>query len=305
MYRSILVPLDGSTLAEHALPLALGIARQADATLNLVQVHVPFALMDADSLSPGTYAAEAKVKEQERAYLNGMLERLTSDSPVPVTSALLEGPVIAEMLNAHAITTKADLVVMTTHGRGPLSRFWLGSVADEMVRRATTPILVVQPQEKPADFQAESRLRHILIPLDGSALAEQALEPAIALGSLMQADFTLLRVYGPEIDFNFVQYSALSGFDSATQGLREKAQDYLTQVAARLKEQGIKVQMHVVLGQSPANTVLASAQRLGMDFIALETHGRRGLTRLLLGSVADKIVRGASIPVLVHRSSSG
>lgn len=302
MYHSLLVPLDGSPLAEHALPLALSIARRANASLNVVQVHVPFAVMYADSILPGVFEAEAKVLEQERAYLDRMVKLLADVSPVPVTSALLEGPVIAEMLIGHAVTTKADLIVMTTHGRGPLSRFWLGSVADEMVRQATTPILVVRPQEKTTDFQATSRLRHILVPLDGSALAEQALEPARVLGSLMQAEFTLLRVYGPEIDFNFVQYSTLSASDPATQGLRDKAQAYLNGVAARLKVQGTNVQTQVVLGQSPATTILEMAEPLGVDLIALETHGRRGLPRLLLGSVADKVLRGASTPVLIHHS---
>ena len=119
----------------------------------------------------------------------------------------------------------------------------------------------------------------------------------------MGADLSLLRVYGPEIDFNFVQYSVLGAFDQATQGLRGKAQEYLDGVAARLKMQGIKVQTQVALGQSPATTILEMAERLGVDLIALETHGRRGLSRLLLGSVADKVLRGASTPVLIHRSS--
>ena len=139
MYRSLLVPLDGSAFAEHALPLALSIARRAGASVNVVQVHVPFTPLYADSMSPGTYEAEAKVLEQERAYLDGIAKRLASISSVPVTSALLEGEVVAETLNGHAAAAEADLIVMTTHGRGPLSRFWLGSVADEMVRRATTP----------------------------------------------------------------------------------------------------------------------------------------------------------------------
>ena len=135
---------------------------------------MPFTLVFANTMYPGVFEVEANVLEQERAYLDGIVKRLASVSPVPVTSALVEGPVIAEMLNGHVVTTKADLIVMTTHGRGPLSRFWLGSVADELVRRATTPILVVRPQEKPAIFQAEAVIRHILVPLDGSALAEQA-----------------------------------------------------------------------------------------------------------------------------------
>ena len=187
--------------------------------------------------------------EQERAYLDGIVQRLASLSSVPVTSALLDGPVIAEMLSGHATATKADLVVMTTHGLGPLSRFWLGSVADEMVRRATTPILLVRPQEKAPDFTFEPMLRHILVPLDGSVLAEQVLDSALILGSLMQADYTLLRIYGPLIDTHLdpLGYATVGGFEPLEQ-LRAEAKDYLNRVAERLQQQGHTVQTQVVAG---------------------------------------------------------
>ncbi len=305
MYRSLMVPLDGSVFAEHALPLALSIARRASATVHVVQVHQPCTPMYADSIAPGTYEAEAKVMEYERAYLDEIVKRLTNISSVPVTSALVEGPVIAEMLSGQAAATKADLVVMTTHGRGPLSRFWLGSVADEMVRRATTSILLVRPQETAADFTTEPVLHHVLIPLDGSALAERVLENAVALGGLMHADYTLLRIYGPQIDTGLHprSYAAVAGAEPPVERLRAEAQDYLHSVADRLKGRGFAVQPHVALGQHAASAILDAAQRLGVDLLALETHGRRGLARLLMGSVADKVIRGASMPVLVHRTA--
>jgi nucleotide-binding universal stress UspA family protein len=259
--------------------------------------------MYADSMSPFGFEAEAKFVEQERAYLDEVVKRLAAVSPVAVTTAFLEGSVVAETLQGHAATSGVDLVVMTTHGRGPLSRFWVGSVADEMVRRARTPILLVRPREGAVDLAAEPVLRHVLIPLDGSALAEQALGPAAALGSLMQAEYTLLRVCGPEIDLALPAYAALGGFGPDTEQLRLKAQEYVQQVAERLQGQGLKVQAQVVLGQHPASAILDTAGGMGVDLIALETHGRRGLSRLLLGSVADKVVRGASTPVLVHRSA--
>jgi nucleotide-binding universal stress UspA family protein len=302
MYRSLLVPLDGSAFAEHALPLALGLARRAGAALNVVSVHVPLVSLGADSIAPGTCEAEARVLEQERAYLDGIVQRVRSLAPVPVTSSLVEGPLVAELLSGQAAVTKADLVVMTTHGRGPLSRLWLGRVADEMVRRATTPVLLVRPHEKGVDLAAEPGLRHVLIPLDGSALAEQVLAPARALGSLTQAEFTLLRVYGPAIDVDPLSYAAQAGVEGAVEQLRVRAQDYLQRLAEGFKGQGCKVQTHAVLGQHPATAILDAAQGLAVSLIALETHGRRGLPRLLLGSVADKVIRGASVPVLAHRS---
>jgi nucleotide-binding universal stress UspA family protein len=299
------VPLDGSAFAEQALPLALGIARRAGAALNVVRVHQPLTPVYADSIAPGTCEVEARVLEQERAYLDGVAKRLTTASSVPVTSALLEGPVIAEMLSGHAAATKADLVVMTTHGRGPLSRFWLGSVADEMVRRATPSILLVRPQEAAPDFTAEPVLRHVLVPLDGSALAEEVLESAVALGGLMQAAYTLVRIYGPQIDTGLDprSYATAAGSEPPVERLRAEAQDYLDVVAARLKGRGFSVQTDVAVGQHAASAILDAAQRLGVDLLALETHGRRGLARLLMGSVADKVIRGASVPVLVHRSA--
>jgi nucleotide-binding universal stress UspA family protein len=166
MYRSLLVPLDGSAFAEHALPFALSIARRAGASINLVKVHIPFTKAYADSPSLFSDQVEDKVIAQERAYLDEMTKRIAGASALPVASALLESEVPSETLNRHAATSRADLIVMTTHGHGPFSRFWLGSVADEMVRRATTPILLVRPHQKAIDLASEPVLRHILIPLD-------------------------------------------------------------------------------------------------------------------------------------------
>ena len=181
MYRSILVPLDGSTFGEQALPLALSIARRAGASLQVVHVHVPLMPYDESLLTIDPRLNE-QARESERAYLDAVVERLSRIAPVPVTSALLEGPV-AEALYEHTVTAGTNLVVLTTHGRGPLARFWLGSVADELVRRLPMPILLVRPQETVPDLAGEPVLQRMLIPLDGSEFAEQILEPAMALGS--------------------------------------------------------------------------------------------------------------------------
>jgi nucleotide-binding universal stress UspA family protein len=300
MYRSLLVPLDGSPFAEQALPMARRIARRAGASVNVVLVHVPFTAAYADSIAPGTCEAEASSLKQERAYLDGIVKRITDLASTPVSSALLEGQVVAETLNAHASTTGTDLIVMTTHGRGPLSRFWPGSVADELVRRATTPILLIRPQEIAPDLGAEPMLRHILVPLDGSDLAEKVLEAAVGLGTLLESDYRLVRIYGPLIDTALD--ASLGGSQLPVEQLRAEAEGYLQRVAGRLQEQGHVIQTQAVLGQHPASAILDAAQGATVDLIALETHGRRGLRRLLMGSVADKVIRGASTPVLVHRS---
>jgi nucleotide-binding universal stress UspA family protein len=196
-----------------------------------------------------------------------------------------------------------DLVVMTTHGRGPFSRFWLGSVADEFLRRAPVPVLLVRPQETKPDLGREPALRHVLVPLDGSPLAEQILGPAVSLGSLTRADYTLLRVVPPPM---FGVYDA-GGFaispveEPSLEEQRSHAEAYLDKVAERLRAKSLPVRTQVIVGRQPSEAILEEAQTQAIDLIALATHGLQGLQRLLLGSVADKVIRGASIPVLVYR----
>jgi nucleotide-binding universal stress UspA family protein len=187
------VPLDGSQFAEQALPLALSIANRAGASLEVVQVHVLYAFQEpACSWLPFDPTEDAIFKEYEQAYLDAIVRRLQKTALVPVTSFLASGMIVDGILD-RVRTKPADLIVMTTHGRGPMSRFWLGSVAVELVRHGPAPILLVRPQEDSTAPPSELTLKRILIPLDGSDLAEGVLEPAVALGSSMDAEYVLIR----------------------------------------------------------------------------------------------------------------
>jgi nucleotide-binding universal stress UspA family protein len=309
MYRSLLVPLDGSDFGEHALPLALGLARRLWTALQVVRVHVPVWGVYGEFGGLYDETVDRALRERDREYLDAVVKRLATVADIPLSSALLDGPV-ADMIDRHAAATGADLLVMTTHGRGPLARFWLGSVADALVRQGSIPVLVVRPQEAAPDLAQEPVLRRVLIPLDGSALAEQVLEPALALGAAMQAEYTLLRVVQPMIPGGHIPASA------KVSGLREpllkqlqalhrqeltEAQEYLERIAERLRARALTVQTRVVSQERPATAILEDASAHGADLIALATHGRGGLKRLLLGSVADKVLRGGSTPVLVYR----
>jgi nucleotide-binding universal stress UspA family protein len=305
MYRNLLVSLDGSPFAEHALPLALEIAQRANATLQLVQVHVPVASAYSGSDLAGDLALDANVRESEQSYLKEVMQRFAGASSVRMTHALLEGPV-ADALCGQAAATGADLLVMATHGRGPLSRFWLGSVADKVVRQAPLPILLVRPPDGVADLTGQRLPHHILIPLDGSKLAEQILGPATELGVLVQADYTLLRVIEPIIlpDAR-VAGNAVSGFDSSLlQRLEEQAQHQLDRVADDMRARSLSVKTRLIVNRPAARAILEEVRDHPTHLIALATHGRGGLARLLLGSVADKVVRGSPVPVLVYRPSS-
>jgi nucleotide-binding universal stress UspA family protein len=308
MYRNLLVPVDGSPFAEHALPLALSVARRAVARLQLVHVHVPFANVDPEGFSYYAQSLETQVMTEQRVYLDCLVQRVKDVSDVPVTATFLEGDVVAS-LRATTGSTDTDLVVMTTHGRGPFQRFWLGSVADALVRDLAVPLLLLRPHEGPVDLAGEPGVRHFLLPLDGSALAEQVLEPAFLLGGLLGADYTLLRVIkslSPVAhpvgarDLGKPAKTMLAQVEAALLEQGRTAEEYLKRIARRFGDAGEHLQARVVTDFSPAHAILEAAQT-GIDLVALATHGRRGLSRLLLGSVADKVLRGVTVPMLVHR----
>jgi nucleotide-binding universal stress UspA family protein len=287
MYRSLLVPLDRSPLAEQALPLALAIARRANARLDLVEVHAHY---DLDKLrtgwAPFDNPVDAERMRQERNYLDATAARLAS-APVAITHSVLPGTnllaeFVADGLLERAAASGTDLIVMATRARGFLDRLGFGSVADELFRRADVPVLILPPAEAAPPFTPEPTVDEILIPLDGSALAEKVFGPALRLARLMEARCRLLRV--------------ASGLPEVA-----KAEGYLNEVAARLTAEGLSVSAHVLVARHPAEAILEEAAAQPNSLIALATHGRAGLNRLLLGSVANKLVRAAASPLLTYR----
>ncbi len=291
MFRTILVPLDGSPRAEHALPLALSVARRAGAALRLAHVH---------QRHPGGPVADVTAAHAEQKYLDATSARVREHCQLAVTADLIEEGSIAPALGSYARAIGADLTVLTTHGRGPVSRFWLGSVTDELLRQPPGPLLVHRPAEgMPVDLTADWPFRRILLPLDGSEEAEAALGPTAEIGRLMGATFTLLRAVEPVPAVTPAgQAMSWSSLDFAlAEELTVQARGYLGRVAARLRDRGLRVAERVVVYEPAAPAVLAAAEHA--DLIALATHGLGRVARFFLGSIADKVVRGAACPVLV------
>jgi nucleotide-binding universal stress UspA family protein len=296
MYHSILVPLDGSTFSEHALPVAACIARLAGASLKLVRV------IPNDHAEDVVFGLTGRYPWQEgREYLHRVADLLERRAGLWPSFRLLGGLAV-DTICEHATDQGADLVVMTTHGRGPLSRFWLGSVADELVRRLPMPLLLVRPHGEAPDW-AGVPLKNVLIALDGSALAEAVLGPAVELGRLTGASFTLVGAVPPlpAAAIGVPAYVAGAVDGAALERVQGELHAYLEVAARPLREQGLSVRTRVVAKGRPAAAILAEAEARHCDLIALATHGRRGLSRLFLGSVADKVVRGATAPVLLFR----
>jgi len=310
MYRTILVPLDGSTFAEHALPLALSLAQRSHAEIHLVTVSTPLTQAYIEGVFVGTPDLETEAVGRYKAYLNSVTARLRERINVPITNEVITGEVVTTMCEL-ASSGKYDLVVMATHGRSPLGRFWLGSVADQMVRHINLPLLLVRPTEKEPRLEHVPDLNRVVLALDGTELSEQILAPAVALAELIgEVEVVLVRairqVYPDDVEPETMDASPVprplrEEMTRLQEESKREAAEYLAAVAHRLEARGMTVRTHVVVEDQPADAILHEAEGEHAGLIAMETHGRSGLARLFFGSVADKVVRGTHIPVLIHR----
>ena len=296
MYTSIVVPLDGSPFGNRALPVALVLASRSDALLHLVHVREPNGLQGIGPVDARIYEGrERKV----RAELSAIATRLSGESSVRVEIRFLDGPVVPA-LQQYLSDGRHDLVVMMTHGRGGLSTSWLGSVADELTRQSPVPLLLLR-QEPPWLSDASEPLFHrVLVPLDGSSMADTVLDGVLSLATTDLTVLVLLtviarvRLEAPDSDTD-----AITGPSHEVAGEREAALSYLHGVAEELRAGGAVVEVHVESRQSVARGILDAANEQKVDLIALSTHGRGSLSRFIHGSIADKIVRGAAVPILV------
>jgi len=209
---------------------------------------------------------------------------------------VLEGRVVEALVErAHAL--RADSVVMTTHGRSGAQRMWLGSVADGLVRHLTIPILLVHPDAAEECRVDTSTIGRILVPLDGSELAEAILEPVSALARASDATLVLAHV----IASSLLPGGTLPLGPVDTARVRTQAEAYLEGAAERVRAAGLQADVHLVERETPAAAIPEMADEVGADLIALATHGYGGLRRMVLGSVADKVLRASRRPLLVMR----
>ena len=297
----MLVPLDGSPLAEQTIPLALEIARAARSKLRLVLVHPLLPPPFYEESAQLYVTVDLAMRKSARDYLRGLAARLREQSGLQISSVILEGPTEAALARyVHDIG--ADLVAMTTHGRGGVRGAWLGSVADRLVRRLDVPILVTRAREGAGTLSASPKIREILVPLDGSGLAEAALAPAAAMAELFEAELVLAQIVAPLTAGSLLPVNFAAGYDRDAVALqRKQAQDYLEDLGQGLRKRGIRVRTIVVVGHNVGEALINLAHPERIDLVAIATHGRSGLQRLMLGSVADKLIRGAEPPVLVVR----
>ncbi len=293
--RAIVVPLDGSSFAEWALPVAMAAAEQLDADLQLITVYFDDALM-AEWEVP-----TEKLAEFHRDYVTDAAERVGAATRVNVTTTVLSGDVGA-VLQGYIAETEPLFVVMSTHGRGPASRAWLGSVADFVLRHVHTSMILVRPPESGAPvLSARPAIDHVLVALDGSPHAEAVLPPVQQIARAFRAKVTLLQCVPPQYAISPYLPDTIAETQGAFERGRAKAAEYLESIRRRLASEGLEVATGVTVGTPPGSAIVKRAVAEAVDLVAVATHGRRGVRRIVLGSVADKVVRAAPVPVLVTR----
>jgi nucleotide-binding universal stress UspA family protein len=303
MYKTIIVPLDGSTFAERAIATAAAIAERSAAELVLVRVRESYAYESTD------YSRfDALSRRDQEEYLAHTAEQVETIYGLQAERTLLEGAVASAICD-FALGMEAPLIVLSTHGRTGFSRFWLGSVADAIVRHATAPVLMLRHQSGDGVdvLPAAHRFAHVLVPLDGSDAAEVVLPQAVALADAFRARLTLLRVVAPimaPVALYAVPYAAPLEQEEETLNIRlEGAAGYVNGVASHIfaDQPALGVDTDVRVAESPATAILDATKAHDADTVALATHGR-GLSRLVIASVADKVLRGGPDAVLVVRS---
>jgi nucleotide-binding universal stress UspA family protein len=303
VFKTLIVPLDGSALAEQSLGQAAAIARATGAGIDLVTVHEPPA-QDGYGEAP----RDDRSWSDEHRYLETVASEVAVGGSIRVSHSMLRGDP-EEMISRRAADIEADLIVITSHGRTGFSRTWFGSVADGLVRRGPAPVLILRPIAGDARRAAEHHLfKHMLIPLDGSALAAEILPTAVDLARCSHARITLLGVVqpipSPAYDpINLVPYSILLRDDSVTNLLVENARKDLNELSTRLIQDGVaSVDAHVVVAETVAHGIVEFARSHDVDLVAISTHGR-GTSRYFVGSVADKVLRASGLPILLRRSA--
>ena len=298
MYKVIMVPTDGSGFDREAIRVSLRIAERTEAKVQLVRVLASGTFFGLEAAAEGTSAAAELVHSDRDKALSELYRlaaecRLTSKAEISVD--LHAGPV-ADVLEGYARRHHVDLIVISTHGRSGISRLSLGSVTDSLIRHTTIPVLVVKPPTSYLNPQVSEAFKRIVVPLDGSTLAEQILPRVLKLAKLEEAEITLLQVLIPQSYWQKETVDpSLPWWDKDV----SLARAYLFRIAARLRRNGVAVTTDIVIGENIAHAIGDFASREKADLIAIATHGRGGLARMLRGSVADAVMHSGRMSMLV------
>ena len=309
MYKRILVPLDGSKLAEQVLPYVRLLGKMCQVPIVLLK---SFALIYPPSTDPSHAVYLDRLysyyRNEAEEYL-GHVKSSLSGLGVPVSTWTPEGDAAAQII-AEAERVPGTIIAMATHGRSGISRLVMGSVTNRVLHAATDPLLVIRAKTED-EFTKDVDLKSIIVPVDGSPLAEQVLPHAAHMAELMGLSVTLLRVtplmekYQSVIGNSRFEGGTSFQYDTFEGLVKEadaQASRYLDKLEKDLYGMGVvSVNKRVVRGL-PDNAIVDMAHQVPSTLVAMTTHGRSGIGRWVLGSVADGVVRRSGNPVFVIRA---
>ena len=297
-YR-ILVPLDGSALAEGAIPMAIDLARRSKGSLRFVRVHTPvMPIATVGDLAVPFYdpAWDDQLRKIAHDYLQATAAKAERELGHPVTTKVRDGSHIPDEIEREAGEFSANLILMTTHGHGGSALAWLGSIADGVVRSTHRLVLVVPERATAQPFT----MRSLLIALDGTESSASVVAPAADLARLFGATIKLVRVVEPPIVGDVLTAVTSETLDRfGIDRVADAAKADIDAVAAPLRQQGLQVDTTVIVHPNPARALIEHVSQAGADLVAMGTHGR-GVSRLFVGSVADKVLRGSGRPSLIR-----
>lgn len=295
MFRHMLVPLDGSRLAEAVLPVTAAFARALGAQVTLLHVVEPAAPATVHGDVHLTQAAEAE------AYLRGVTGWMAAQG-VHAERLVDQGGDVAAVIASRAAGIEADLIILCTHGRGEVRALLFGRVAEQVLARGTIPVLLMAPTA--VRREETFTVRRLLVSLDGSEMAEAALPAAVVLARGFSAGILLVMVVSTVATLTDDRAAAARLMPTAGAALLDaeaaEGAAYLESVKTRLAREGVTVSAAVERGE-PVRVLLDRLARPDMDLIVMATHGRSGVSAVWAGSVASRIVTRAAHPVLLIR----
>ncbi len=311
--QPILVPLDGSDVAEGILPYVLQIAGKANVPLVLLTAVDPDAIDypgSAMAAAVPTSTGEpmviyrAQFEESSRVHaqdaLHRVAARLKNDGIEAKAIATIGGP--AEEILRVSEAEGCGLIAMSTHGRNPIGRSILGSVTDRVIHASNVPVLTVTPERAKKYREEGAPLTTIVVPLDGSELAQRALPYVERLARILSMEVLLARAVRTEYP-TYTETDLGFRVPAFKEEVNREATEYLEQIAQRLRDKGLTVRSQVLTG-SAAQALVNLAHETPRNLIAMTTHGRTGFSRWMMGSVASTLVRRSGDPVLVIRPQS-
>jgi nucleotide-binding universal stress UspA family protein len=307
MYERIIVPLDGTAFGEYAVTWATEIARRSNAMLELVHIHIP-AHLETELFEVPAFRYTGVVRsdaEYDREVLRREIETLderahllASATGLRVKSRTITGNVDAA-IEREANEFGADLIVMSTHARTGIDRARWGSIGDAIVRHSTVPVLLVQPPGGSPVARVAPTFDRILVPLDGSHLGEQIIGPVADLARLFGARVHLVHVMVPPGDQTFSR--TIETEDHRSLRVELTAEQYLAHVTKTAAAGIESLSVEVRRAPAPRHGIIDAAAEIEPDMLALATHGRTGIMRILLGSTAGEVLANTELPVLVYR----